>query len=77
VPEQRVSRGLSSGIYNAATDLGHIIAPALGGVVAAAYGLEAMLRILPPAALAVYFLVAVGAARLSPEAPAPVVARGH
>jgi MFS family permease len=73
VPEERISRGLSSGIYNAATDVGQIIAPALGGVVAAAFGLETMLRLLPPAVLAVYLLVAFGATRLAPaSAPRPV-----
>ena len=73
VPEQRIGRGLSSGLYNAATDVGQIIAPALGGIVAAAFGLETMLRLLPPGALLVYFLVAAGAARPTAEPAPPLV----
>jgi predicted MFS family arabinose efflux permease len=38
VPETRVGRGLASGIYNAAGDLGNILGPAIGGFIAHAAG---------------------------------------
>lgn len=34
VPESRVRRGLASGVYNAAGDLGNILGPAIGGFIA-------------------------------------------
>ena len=34
VPETRVRRGLASGVYNAAGDLGNILGPAIGGLIA-------------------------------------------
>jgi MFS transporter, DHA1 family, multidrug resistance protein len=34
VPEGRVARGVASGIYNAAGDLGNILGPSLGGLIA-------------------------------------------
>jgi MFS transporter, DHA1 family, multidrug resistance protein len=34
VPETRVRRGLASGVYNAAGDLGNILGPAAGGIIA-------------------------------------------
>jgi predicted MFS family arabinose efflux permease len=39
VDENRVQRGLASGIYNAAGDLGNILGPSLGGLIAQATGL--------------------------------------
>jgi MFS family permease len=59
VDESRVSRGLASGIYYSARDLGAIFGPVLGGVVAGAVGIEAMFRLVPPVALAAY-LIGVG-----------------
>jgi predicted MFS family arabinose efflux permease len=34
VPETRVQRGLASGVYNAAGDLGNILGPSIGGLIA-------------------------------------------
>jgi predicted MFS family arabinose efflux permease len=34
VDENRVQRGLASGIYNAAGDLGNILGPSIGGLIA-------------------------------------------
>jgi MFS family permease len=34
VDENKVQRGLASGIYNAAGDLGNILGPSLGGLIA-------------------------------------------
>src|SRR5581483_10240106 len=38
VPESRVRRGLASGVYNAAGDLGNILGPSIGGLIAQAAG---------------------------------------
>jgi MFS family permease len=51
--------GLASGVYNAGLDIGSIIGPAAGGVVATALGIPAMFQILAVASLALYFGVAL------------------
>jgi predicted MFS family arabinose efflux permease len=38
VPETKVQRGLASGVYNAAGDLGNILGPSIGGLIAQAGG---------------------------------------
>src|SRR5262245_36211610 len=42
VPESRVRRGLASGIYNAAGDLGNILGPSIGGFIAHATGIASV-----------------------------------
>jgi predicted MFS family arabinose efflux permease len=42
VPEARVRRGLASGIYNAAGDLGNILGPFIGGLIAQTAGLASV-----------------------------------
>jgi predicted MFS family arabinose efflux permease len=42
VPESRVRRGLASGIYNAAGDLGNILGPSIGGLIAHASGIASV-----------------------------------
>src|SRR5918999_1407538 len=42
IPENRVRRGLASGIYNAAGDLGNILGPAVGGFIAHAAGIASV-----------------------------------
>jgi predicted MFS family arabinose efflux permease len=42
IPENRVRRGLASGIYNAAGDLGNILGPAIGGFIAHAAGIASV-----------------------------------
>jgi predicted MFS family arabinose efflux permease len=42
VPESRVRRGLASGIYNAAGDLGNILGPSIGGLIAHATGIASV-----------------------------------
>ena len=42
VPETRVRRGLASGVYNAAGDLGNILGPFIGGVIAQATGIASV-----------------------------------
>lgn len=61
--ETKMSRGMASGLYNAATDLGSIIGPIYGGVIAAQVGLVKMFWLSPGLALVVYFLVLWGSSR--------------
>jgi predicted MFS family arabinose efflux permease len=42
VPEARVRRGLASGVYNAAGDVGNILGPFIGGVIAHATGIASV-----------------------------------
>ncbi|MBM2804583.1 MAG: transporter, partial [Deltaproteobacteria bacterium] len=42
VPESKVRRGLASGVYNAAGDLGNILGPTIGGVIAHASGIASV-----------------------------------
>jgi MFS family permease len=42
VPENRVRRGLTSGVYNAAGDLGNILGPSVGGFIAQATGIASV-----------------------------------
>ena len=43
VPETKVRRGLASGVYNAAGDMGNIFGPSIGGLIAQATGIAACL----------------------------------
>jgi predicted MFS family arabinose efflux permease len=42
VPESRVRRGLASGVYNAAGDLGNILGPSIGGLIAHSTGIASV-----------------------------------
>jgi predicted MFS family arabinose efflux permease len=42
VPEARVRRGLASGVYNAAGDVGNILGPSIGGLIAHATGIASV-----------------------------------
>jgi len=42
VPESRVRRGLASGVYNAAGDIGNILGPSIGGLIAQATGIASV-----------------------------------
>ena len=63
VSEDPGRRGVASGIFNAARDLGSVCGPILGGVIAAHVGIENMLRLGPTVLMAVYFAVLVATAR--------------
>jgi predicted MFS family arabinose efflux permease len=71
VDPRRVSRGVAAGVYNAAGDLAGIVAPALGGLVAAGLGLDNLFRVLPLLALGCYFALVVWI-----RPPAALVATG-
>ncbi|HEV2250347.1 MAG TPA: MFS transporter, partial [Candidatus Limnocylindria bacterium] len=55
--------GLASGVYNAGLDLGAIIGPAAGGVLAAAFGIPVMFQLLAGGSLVLYFAVALSSAK--------------
>ena len=42
VPETKVRRGLASGVYNAAGDVGNILGPSIGGFIAQATGIASV-----------------------------------
>ncbi|HET9918116.1 MAG TPA: MFS transporter, partial [Candidatus Binatia bacterium] len=42
VPESKVRRGLASGVYNAAGDMGNILGPSIGGLIAHATGIASV-----------------------------------
>ena len=50
--------GLASGVYNAGLDLGAIIGPVAGGLIAAAFGIPVMFQLLAVVSLGLYFAVA-------------------
>lgn len=56
VPESRVRRGLASGVYNAAGDLGNILGPSIGGFIAQAAGVASVFVIGSLGSTALFFL---------------------
>jgi len=56
VPESRVRRGLASGVYNAAGDLGNILGPSIGGLIAHASGIASVFVIGSLGSTALFFL---------------------
>ena len=55
VDPARVGRGVASGVMNAAGDLGNIVGPVTGGLIASAAGYQHFWLISPPLYLAIYF----------------------
>jgi len=55
VPESRVQRGLASGVYNAAGDVGNIIGPSIGGLIAQATGIASVFVVGSLGTTAVFF----------------------
>jgi predicted MFS family arabinose efflux permease len=56
VPESRVRRGLASGIYNAAGDLGNILGPSIGGLIAHASGIGSVFVVGSLGSTALFFV---------------------
>lgn len=56
VPESRVRRGLASGVYNAAGDLGNILGPSIGGLIAHATGIASVFVVGSLGSTALFFL---------------------
>ena len=57
VDETKVQRGMASGIYNAAGDLGNIIGPSAGGIIAAFTGLAGLFLFTPLVSTLLFFFV--------------------
>jgi len=74
VDERRVSRGVASGLFTAATDLGQIVGPTVSGMVAEVAGLEAMFRVVPLLLVALYAAAMLGSRRPA-QGPRPVPGR--
>lgn len=65
VPESRVRRGLASGVYNAAGDLGNILGPAIGGFIAHATGIASVFVIGSLGSTALFLIGVLWVRRLS------------
>ncbi|MBI3063514.1 MAG: MFS transporter [Deltaproteobacteria bacterium] len=57
VPESKVQRGLASGVYNASGDLGNILGPSVGGLIAHATGIGGVFVIGSLGSTVLFFLV--------------------
>jgi predicted MFS family arabinose efflux permease len=69
VPESRVRRGLASAVYNAAGDLGNILGPSVGGLIAQATGVGSVFVIGSLGSTALFFIFVLLMRRLKqPEA---------
>ena len=67
VPEARVRRGLASGVYNAAGDLGNILGPFVGGIIAQAAGIASVFVIGSLGSTAVFLVGVFLLRRLKPR----------
>src|SRR5215510_4611402 len=56
VRESRVRRGLASGVYNAAGDLGNILGPSIGGFIAHATGIASVFVVGSLGSMALFFI---------------------
>ena len=56
VPESKVRRGLGSGVYNAAGDLGNILGPSIGGFIAQATGVASVFVVGTVGSMGLFFL---------------------
>jgi predicted MFS family arabinose efflux permease len=68
VDQTRLPRGLTSGVYNAAGDLGNILGPSAGGLIGAMTGI-AGLFVVGPLSAVLLFLVVLQGIRLLPRSP--------
>ena len=66
IDPRQLSRGVASGVMNAAGDLGNIAGPLVGGVVARAVGLQGFWLVAPPLFLAFYYALLLPIGRLQP-----------
>jgi len=64
VPESRVRRGLASAVYNAAGDLGNILGPSVGGLIAQATGVASVFVIGSLGSTALFFIFVILLRRL-------------
>ena len=72
VPESKVRRGLASGVYNAAGDLGNILGPSIGGFIAHATGIASVFVVGSLGSTALFLLGVLLVRRLKQDqTPAP------
>ena len=72
VPESRVRRGLASGVYNAAGDVGNILGPSIGGFIAHATGIASVFVVGSLGSTALFLLGVLLVRRLKQDqTPAP------
>ena len=71
VPESRVRRGLASGVYNAAGDLGNILGPVIGGFIAHATGIASVFVIGSLGSTALFLLGVLFVRRISKNGDNP------
>ena len=64
VPESRVRRGLASAVYNAAGDLGNILGPSVGGLIAQTTGVASVFVIGSLGSTALFFIFVILLRRL-------------
>ena len=64
VDENKIQRGFASGIYNAAGDLGNILGPSIGGVIAQATSIGGVFVIGSLGSTALFLLVTFAVRRL-------------
>ena len=64
IDPRRLSRGVASGLMNAAGDLGNIAGPLVGGVLARAVGLQGFWLVAPPLFLAFYYALVLPISRM-------------
>ena len=67
VPESRVRRGLASGVYNAAGDMGNILGPSIGGFIAHATGIASVFVVGSLGSTALFLLGVVLVRRLKQD----------
>lgn len=72
VDQTRLPRGLTSGIFNAAGDLGNILGPSAGGLIGAVAGVAGLFVFGPLSAVLLFMIVFQGI-RLLPRSPVPDV----
>jgi DHA1 family multidrug resistance protein-like MFS transporter len=65
VPEAKVRRGLASGVYNAAGDLGNILGPSIGGFIAHATGIASVFVVGSLGSTALFFIGVLLVRRMS------------
>jgi DHA1 family multidrug resistance protein-like MFS transporter len=65
VPESKVQRGLASGVYNAAGDIGNILGPSIGGLIAHATGIASVFVVGSLGSTTLFFIGVLLVKRLS------------
>jgi DHA1 family multidrug resistance protein-like MFS transporter len=74
VPESKVRRGLASGVYNAAGDMGNILGPSIGGFIAHATGIASVFVVGSLGSTALFFLGVLLVRRMSKAGEAKTLA---